>query len=302
MDELVELLKKQQKRFNKKEKDAFIKFLISQLISSGYDYEIIESNFFGTKHVATKSDNNPSVIFLAHYDTATTLPIWVEWLLRVFGHTRNLLTLSSIVLIFHLISLTNNALIINLFYAIAAGSILISMIMIVNKNTMNDNTSGVLVLLLLLNRIAKQEDLKKKVKFVFTDNEEKFLAGSFQLKRKWNQRGFNYGNRIISVDSVGSGDNIIISYNFISKLSNELKTLFSRIGYKVKNINMFFMPFSDAYSFWRTGAVNINMMYQSILPGGYYIKNIHSKRDKVINKENISMLVDALEEYVKTVC
>ena len=302
MDELIGLLKEQQRRHNKKEKKDFIEFLKNQLISNGYNYEIIKTRLFQTEHVASKSDHDPTVVFLAHYDTSTILPIWVEWLLKVFGHTRNILTLLLLILIFYFVEMIKYEFIVNIINILLLGSLFIPMIMFANKNTMNDNTSGVLVLLLLLNRIAQSEDLKKKVKFVFTDNEEKMLVGSFQLKKIWKRQGFNYGNRIVSIDSIGRGENLIISYNFVSKLSNELKDFFKNRGFKVQKTNMFCMPFSDAYSFWRSGAVNLNMMNKSIIPGGYYIKDIHSKRDKIIEMENISKLVETLEEYVKNVC
>lgn len=302
MDELIDLLKKRQKRCNKKEKSEFIQFLKAQLTINGYDCEILKSRFLQSQNVATGTADHTKVIFLAHYDTSTILPIWIEWIIRVFGHTRNTLTLLLFLLIFNIFAWAGNELVFDVIKVLVAGSVLIPMMLIANKNTMNDNTSGVLVLLLLAKRIANSEELKSKVKFVFTDNEEKMLTGSFQLRRTWRKRGFDYGNRIISVDSVGQGENLIITYNFVSHLAKELTAFFNERGSAARKINMFGMPFSDAYNFGKTGAVNLNMMNKSIIPGGYYIKNIHSGRDKAIDYENISMLVDTLEEYIKCVC
>ncbi|MCL4539180.1 MAG: M28 family metallopeptidase [Bacteroidetes bacterium] len=86
--------------------------------------------------------------------------------------------------------------------------------LIPNSHTMNDNASGVIALLLIGRRLSLDPVLRRRIKLVFTDNEERMLAGSFALKRNWRRNGFDYRNRrIISVDSIGRGNIPVISYN-----------------------------------------------------------------------------------------
>lgn len=303
MKQLSALLEKKQKRYTKAEKQEFLGFLKSKLLSLGFQTHEINAGFCKTTHLETLTKEVPEIILLAHYDTSTTLPLWFEGIMRVSGHTRNLITVLLIILIFQLVALTNIPWIIGSLQIILISSLLIPILFIPNKHTMNDNTSGVFALLLLAEKLKGNPALKEKVKLVFTDNEEKSLIGSMQLKKYWNKINFPWRNaQIISVDSIGRGDNAVISYNFNDHLAKELAKSIHTDSEKIKTINMGISPFSDAWVFSKQGAVNINMMNKSLLPGGYYIKNIHCKRDREISMENVLMVVNSLDSYLRKTC
>lgn len=292
---------KRQRRNSRKEKDAFIKFLQVKLSDFGYECNVLRTKIIKSVHLETVVEKAPKVILMAHYDTSTVLPFWYEWIIKITGHTRNILTLVIIYVVFYLVYYTQNEVLIYAFTLTVALSLFIPMIFIPNKYSMNDNTSGVMALLLLAEKLSNNEAIKNKVKIVFTDNEEKMLIGSFQLRRIWNKSNLNYkSSKVISIDSVGRGNHAIISYNIIKTTAREISSLFEKNQIKSKKINMWIMPFSDAYNFWHLGGVNINMMHKTLIPGGYYIKNIHTFRDKEISKDNIRIVVDSLEEYIKT--
>lgn len=301
MEELFLEFKNRQKRHSQKEKDDFIEFLKQKLNILEFEYNLTQTKVVKSKHLETISDNNPDVILMAHYDTSTIMPFWYEWLMRLSGHTRTYFMLLIALLVSLLMSFTNNDIIIRSFEIFVILSFIIPFLFIKNKYTMNDNTSGVIASLLLAEKISKNEILKKRVKIVFTDNEEKMLIGSFLLRRIWKKKGLNYKNaKIISIDSIGRGDHVVVSYNIVSRLANELNGMFVENKIKSKSINMWLTPFSDAYNFWFTGAVNINMMFKTLIPGGYYIKHIHTCQDKEISKENIITIVEFVEKFIKT--
>ncbi len=300
IDHLINKLKLRQKRHSREEKDRFLKFLKSELETLGYENEISKAGFPTSKHLETKTNGSCETILMAHYDTSTTLPIWIEYLMRISGHTRTLLTIIIVLGLFQFMTLINNDLISNLLRLSIAASVLIPVLFISNKHTMNDNTSGVLSLLLLAKKISKLPELKDKVKFVFTDNEERSLIGTYQLRKIWDKQSFNYSHcKIISIDSVGRGNEVVLSYNIHKSLAVDLGTAFSKNGIQAHLVNMGFVPFSDAYNFRKLGAININLMNKSLIPGGFYIKNIHSKRDRKISKGNIKLVIDAVERFLK---
>lgn len=302
MDRLLEELRKRQKRYTKEEKEEFFEFLKDKLNKLDYSYRETKTKFLNSLHLETETENDPKIVLLAHYDTSTTIPVWFEWIIRLSGHTRSLLIFIIMFSAYQLVLLSNNSLIIDVFRIGVVVSIIIPLLFIPNKHTMNDNTSGILALLILAERISKDDNLKSKVKFVFTDNEEKALVGSFQLKKIWEKSVFQYSNsKIISIDSIGRGETAVISYNFVDNLAKELKKHMENDFEEVKSINMWFTPFSDAFNFWRQGAVNINMMDKSIIPGGYCIQDIHSKRDTYISEMNIKSVTDSIENYIRKV-
>ena len=286
-----------QKRFSRKEKDAFLAFLEAELDKLGLiHHRTIIPGMMKHVHLEAGSED-PDVILLAHYDTQTLVPFWVEWLIRLVGHTRTLLFLVTFYALTLLYSLLGDTAAAQIVEAIFVGSIF--QMLIPNRHTMNDNTSGVIALLSIGSRLNLDPALKGRVKLIFTDNEERMLSGSFALKRKWNREGFDYRNRkIISVDSVGRGNIPVISYNLNSPLAHDLKETFTGSLSDTKAVNMWITPFSDAYGFSLGGAVNINMMEHSLIPGGFFIRNIHSPFDTKISAGNIKMVADAVCRYV----
>ena len=293
---LIDKFKYYSKRFSRKEKEQFLQLVEHELSEMGYEYRrMCKKGLLNNVHLETVN-NDPDIIFLAHYDTGVLLPFWAEGVMRLSGITRTWLQVLIIVSLFQLINLFS--------FPVIEGAITFLFIaslvsfFIPNTNNLNDNTSGVITLLAMAKKLKNHPDVK--VKFVFTDNEENMLAGSFALKRMWKKEGFNFENKkIISVDCVGRGKIPLISYNMNEKLAKDLKDIISIENNKVRTVNMWLTPFSDAYPFRKQGAVNLNMSNKSLIPGGYYIKNIHSLRDKDISIENMVSVQAGLLGYCK---
>jgi hypothetical protein len=301
MDELLHELRLRQRRYSRQEKHDFVAFLQRRLDALGLSHRVWSARFPKSIHLETVPEGVPDVILVAHYDTATVLPFWCEWLIRLTGHTRSALTLVVVLAVFQALSYLPSQPVSHALTVAIALSVLVPMLFVPNKTTMNDNTSGVLALLLLAERLSRDEELRRRVKLVFTDNEEKMLLGSFQLRRLWGRNGCDYRKaRIISLDSLGRGDCAVITYNMVDETARQLTRTFEGRGMRAKAINMWMTPFSDAFPFWRTGAVNVNMMSRTLIPGGFFIEGIHSPRDREISRENVGAVVDAVEEYIRT--
>jgi len=75
-----------------------------------------------------------------------------------------------------------------------------------NKHTANDNTSGVMTLLSIMNNL--HDTNRNKIAFVFFDNEELFLLGSRLFKRK--HKLLMDEKLLINFDCVSDGDNILV--------------------------------------------------------------------------------------------
>ena len=285
-----------QRRIFRKEKDAFLEFLEFELDKLGIPHKrTLVSGIIRHVHLEAGSDY-PDIILLAHYDTQTMLPFWVEWLVRLVGHTRMLLCLVVFYVLTYVYSLLGDTLAARIVETVFLVSIF--QMLIPNSHTMNDNASGVIALLLIGRRLSLDPVLRRRIKLVFTDNEERMLAGSFALKRNWRRNGFDYRNRrIISVDSIGRGNIPVISYNLNPSLAHDLKKAFADSSTDAKAVNMWLTPFSDAYGYSLSGAVNVNMMERSLIPGGFFIRNIHSLLDREISAESIRLVADAVCRY-----
>ncbi len=300
MDELFHELQQRQKRYSRQERDDFVAFLQRRLDALGLPHRAWSARFPRSVHLETVPEGVPDVILVAHYDTATVLPFWCEWLMRLTGHTRSALALLVVLAVFQALSYIPSQPVRHAITAAMALWVLVPMLLVPNKNTMNDNTSGVLALLLLAERLSGDEELRSRVKLVFTDNEEMMLLGSFQLRRLWRRSGCDFRKaRIISLDSLGRGDWAVITYNMVDETAKELTRTFTGRGMRAKAVNMWMTPFSDAFPFWKTGAVNVNMMSRTLIPGGFFIQDIHSSRDRELSRENIGAVVDAVQEYIR---
>ncbi len=298
-------LKQYPKRLTRKQKQDFLDYSNKKLSQFGYSTQISTGRYIlKSKNLETLNDA-PDLIIGAHYDTPTILPFFFEYLFKLFGHTRQIIMLFAIILAVTFFS-----------FAVAtfhqypqlqtAGTIIqfifyfsLLSLFIPNPKNYNDNSSGVLTILELAERIAKKPDLKQRVKFILFDNEEWGLLGSMMQQKKWRKRNPLLNNtRLITVDCVGRGNfPVIIKLKKNSETGEQLAKLLSRkITPRVKRLPYY--PFSDNFSFSHSESINISMMDKTFLPGGYYIKNIHSPSDRKIDLTNIKTIADSLEAFI----
>ena len=289
------------KRLKRRDKQKFLDYLKAKLDDLGYDTKESQGRFI-FKSVNLETDNdNADIILAAHYDTPTILPFYFEYLFRIFGHTRQFFMLFSIFLIVAAVSawavkmpelnFLFKALKYTFFFSFLA-------LLIPNPHNRNDNTSGVATLLNIAEKIAKNPNLKKKVKFIFFDNEELGLLGSFMQKKKWKKEGFEiFNKKFISIDCVAHGKVPVIVYHKNDATANQLHNLFFNQSIDSKILRLPFYPISDNYVFAENGAVNISWMDKTLIPGGYYIRNVHNPRDIDVDYDKIETVTDIVIDF-----
>jgi hypothetical protein len=303
IENLYNELDKYAKRLSRKQKNNFLKFLQEKLVAFKYKTKITEGRyFFKCKNLETEA-SEPEIILGAHYDTPTILPFFLEYIFRIFGHTRQFFLIVGILILMTLIMASVKFfpeidwLMKALKYTIYLS--FLSML-IPNPKNKNDNTSGVAALLILADRFSNDENLKNKVKFIFFDNEELGLLGSMMQKNHMRNAGIDLRKlKFISLDCVGRGEKPVLVYtNKHNSIIPELEMFFSE-DTPAKSIRLPFYPLSDNYAFSISEGVNISWMDKTWIPGGYYIRNIHCPRDNEVDYPKIIATCDVVEKFIR---
>lgn len=227
------------------------------------------------------------------------MPFWFNWTLKIFGINRQLLIMFLIGLSIPLVSglFTDIMPYLDKLIILAFGVSMFT-IFIPNSRNLDDNTSGVVALLKLAERFQKSEI--KNAKLIFVDNEEIGLFGSrAHYKYLKNNNLINDSCKVFSIDCIGGTGNVplIISNGKSEYLDSFKDALIDEFG-DCKTVKMD-LPASDNYSFKRNGALNLSFVSKSIIPGGFYIKNIHSKRDKQIDFNRINRVCEIITKMIK---
>ncbi len=157
-----------------------------------------------------------------------------------------------------------------------------------------------MTLLAVAEKLSHHEHLKKRVKFIFFDNEELGLLGSFMQARKWKKQQFPAKTKkFITVDCVGRGEVPVIIYHKKDRIAKKINEIFAEKSQQARSIRLPFYPLSDNYVLGSSGAVNISWMDKTVIPGGYYIRNIHSPKDTDIDYSKLETVTDVLVEFIE---
>lgn len=179
-----------------------------------------------------------------------------------------------------------------------AGAMLVLLIMLAgpaNPHTANDNTSGVLTVLLL----AKKMKDKPGVAFVLFDNEEKGLFGSQAFIKAHPQAARRF---LVNLDCVGDGDTLLYTGMKVGMRMPQAKRLLAameRIApeYGMRAVSGEFPKWiypSDQMLFSR-GTAFAALKGKRIL----YMDRIHTAKDTVLEERNIECLVKVIGESVQ---
>ncbi|MBQ9116581.1 MAG: M28 family peptidase [Clostridia bacterium] len=290
-------------RKTKPQKRAFSDFVGRVATNSGYLFtpETIGSS----TDLVVGDPYNADVIFTAHYDTCPRLP------LPNFITPKNLLiyiiyqiALSAVILfpffavlffpiimgnagfeifydLYPIFFLLSYALLFVILYFLKAGP--------ANKHTANDNTSGVTVLLDLMQ--AMPRELRPRAAFIFFDNEEVGLLGSKAYVRKhWEAMKHKL---LINFDCVSDGNNILFAVKKNAAPQAEvIRKAFDAVNNGDFNVDVatkgVFYP-SDQMLFPK--GVGVAALKKSKKLGVLYMDKIHTSKDTVYEEKNIEFLV-----------
>lgn len=291
-----------QVRKTKKQKLAFIRLMQSHFPA----LRVEESKIVHNRNLVAGDWATAEFILSAHYDTCAALPfpnfimpknilitvlysvlICVPFFLIAFGLNLLLTLVTDSFFVHYWASLI---LIIGLFVAVF-------FLGVPNKHTANDNTSGVITLCELMERMP--EELRKKVLFVFFDNEENGLLGS-AFFRKLHQKELK-DKLILNFDCVSDGDHILLVLNRAArkKYGGRLEAAFQSTEEKTVHMekSSSAMYPSDQAGFPMSAAVAA-MKKLPLL--GLYLDRIHTGRDRVFDERNIEYLCKSTIDFLSS--
>ena len=295
------ILEHYQIRKTKKQKTAFIELM------RAYHPELIvqEGGFLKSRNIIIGNPKKADVILTAHYDTCSVLPV-----ANFITPQRPLLTvLYSLVLvipIFLLVLVLNiglnalsNTQLLHSFISLALYFGLLALLVFgpANKHTANDNTSGVITLCEVLERLP--EPLRDKAAFIFFDHEETGLFGS-QFFRKKNKKKMEK-KLLINFDCVSDGDFFLLAATKEARqiygeqlekafVSNNEKTVL------IDKMERVYYP-SDHAGFPVALAVAA-LKHKPYI--GYYIDRIHTNKDTIFDEYNIDFLCDCVHNFLES--
>ena len=291
-------------RKSKKQKEAFRTWLCAELRNAGYAPSV--QTGFAAKNVVAGDPDTAKVIFSAHYDTCAVLPI------PNFITPRNLFFYICYQMLFLLIFLVVIFLFDFSFFLLtgapAAVGIGLSYILCIflvwwilngpaNKHTANDNTSGVVTL--LETALAMPDEDRKKVCFVFFDNEEKGLFGSAAFTRAHKKAKKEILN--INFDCVSDGDSIQFYPGGGLKKDGaaleQIERAFEGRGEKQTEVVRGFGFYPSDNAAFKRGVGVCALKHKKIV--GYYINRIHTSKDTIFEEENIEILRDGAVRLAK---
>ena len=281
-----------QVRKTKKQKLAFIRLMQSRFP----ELRVEESQIIHNRNLVAGDLETAEFILSAHYDTCAVLPF------PNFVMPKNILmtVLYSLLICipFFLIAFGFNLLLAlvtdNFFVHYWASFILIIGLIILvffagipNRHTANDNTSGVIMLCELMERMP--EEMRKKVLFVFFDNEENGLLGS-AFFRKLHKKELK-DKLILNFDCVSDGNHILLVVNKAArkKYGDRLEAAFQSTAEKTVHLekSSSAMYPSDQAGFPMSAAVAALKKLPLL---GLYLDRIHTGRDRVFDERNIEYL------------
>ena len=290
-----EILDRWQVRKTKQQKTDFIGFMKKNFPEMKIEEggRIIKS-----RNLVIGDVQKADFILTAHYDTCAVLPFPnvlspINMAFTLFYNILICLPFFAVMaIICRLLSFVIDVFLIRYWISFAIMLVLLFTVFMggkPNKHTANDNTSGVITLLELMNRLSPEQ--KERTAFVFFDNEENGMLGSAFFAKKY--KGCLADKLVINFDCVSDGDHILVAMN------NEVKTKYdpfvkdafvSENGKAVYVSSNAFYP-SDQMMFPVSIAVAALKRKKGI---GLYLDRIHTKRDTVFDESNIEYICEKI--------
>ncbi len=302
------VLDKLQIRKTKKQKEEFRTWLCEVLEKEGYQPTVEKAKTRVPSHNVVVGDPKRAKIILgAHYDTCAAMPLpnfitprnFVFYLIYQLLLTAVIFIVAAIPAAVAAWLGAEKQVALLIWYAALLFCLWLMMAGKANKHTVNDNTSGVLTLLEIA--VALPEEQRDKVCFLFFDNEEVGVIGSAAFAKL--HKNEIAGTPMLNFDCVSDGDYIQFyptkKAKENEKLLGKLERAFPSAGEKsVELVRSFGFYPSDQRSFPMGVAVCALKKKPFV---GYYMDRIHTKRDTVLDQNNLMLLRDGVLRLIDTI-
>ncbi len=283
------------------QKSAFIQLLQGQFPQM----KIEESGrVFRNRNLVVGDLAHAKYVFCAHYDTCAQLPF------PNFIAPKNIIAMVfyffvlalPLMLLFSLIPAILSylglpfLLYFPIIFLLVCGLQLLVLFGKANPHTVNDNTSGVLTLCELMQSLSDEE--KEQVAFVFFDLEEAGLIGSSRFHKQHKKEMEK--KLLINFDCVSDGNHALICLNQKAQKNyrTEMEAAFvtnETIQVTFATTRTTFYP-SDQIHFPQSVAVCFLKKKRFI---GLYMDRIHTKRDTVLQEDNLIFLTQACRKLLR---
>ena len=282
------------------------------------DYIVtVEEGLFGSKNLVIGDPEKAKYVVTAHYDTCAALPfpnlltpfnpglfVLYQFLIAILtllpALLLGILAVIGVVLFAQgdMVQILDYAYIafMGIYLPVAIGNLSFLYFGPANRNNANDNTSGVITLLEIARTLP--ENRRQKVCFVLFDLEEKGLWGSKSYRKAHKEATDR--QLIINLDCVGDGDYIrMFPTKKLKQDRKKLTSLYKACGYVGKKSILV-----------HEKGVGINPSDHRNFPYGigvcalrknklcYYLGRIHTKKDTVLDEENVNILRAALTSFI----
>ncbi len=294
-----EILDTYQIRKGRKRKNEFIEFLSSKFPELKVEQS---GKTIVSKNLILGDIEKADTIISAHYDTPAVMPfpnfiapfnlfltliysvlIVIPMFVIMFGLS---FFLAKLNLPFYLILIISYAVLFVFFYLLMAGK--------ANKHNANDNTSGIILLIEMYN--AMTDIQKQKTALVFFDNEELGLIGSRAFLKSYKK--IMKDKLLINADCIGVGDHlgVIQTPSVIEKQGDKVEKAFSNstLNIILKSSKKAMYP-SDQAGFPNSIALACLTQKKGF---GFYLSNIHTKKDTKLEFKNIDDIKSCLLELI----
>ncbi|MGN0989057.1 MAG: M28 family peptidase [Eubacteriales bacterium] len=297
-----EVFEKYQVRKTEAQKTKFIDFILSKFPEA----KVEKGGFLNSRNIVVGDVDNAKIVLGAHYDTCSVLPIpnFIMPKNIALSLLYGLLIAIPVIIIagaatFAVKALTDSILLAELTYF----AVLIALFAILfagkpNKHTANDNTSGVITLLEIME--AMSDDEKQKTAFVFFDNEENGLFGSMFFSKI--HKDAMKDKLLLNFDCVSDGDEILIIPG--KKIPETQKDLLCAAyhGADGKNVTVEKSAAGIYYpSDQRNFPCGIGVAAFKKGKFGLYLDRIHTVRDTAFDERNVELLCGCTAELVKNI-
>lgn len=288
-------------RKSKKQRAAFRTWAAALARENGYSAHE-EKGSLGAVNLVIGDPETAKVVFTAHYDTCAVLPfpnfitpkaplLYLLYQLLITA----LLMLPATIAYLLLTPVIGADLAYPIFLVLLWADILLLLCGPANKHTANDNTSGVVTVLDIMQAIPS--DQRSQTAFILFDLEEAGLLGSSGYASR--HKAAMKDKPVINFDCVSDGETVMIALRKGSRhLSDRLHRCFAKTPeVSTEIVSKGYIYPSDQSSF--PCGVGVAALKKGI-GGILYMDRIHTPRDTVFRKENIDFLVQGSLRLVQS--
>ncbi len=283
---LEQLTSKYAIRNGRKRKRAFLEYAQNEFEKLGYNAEVQAGRTMGIlcENLVVGDVYSASVIVGAHYDTPKTMLLPIRMYLNRVGASI-FFQLLPILLVFAVTFGLAVTFSLPAWANFLVAYVLIYLLMLCfkNKNNANDNSSGVSGVYETAKNLP--EDMRGRVAFVLFDNEEWGMLGALAFAAKYETR-----TRFVCVlDCIGVGEPAVLYKKKDEVQAHKLAGRYMETIAEKTNLLM-----SDNKVF--TNAVLVSAYKKDGI--GRYLDKIHTNKDTVADKENISRVATMLVDFI----